>query len=274
MRPLYALRATRVRRSVRDGGPNTPASSSARLKGRCHSPCKVGIPTIDLPGRHDWIHLDVIAAQPHANPPRRSVRQRLSERGQSLVEFTLVLPLLLFLVVTLGDFGRVFAAGITLESAARAAAEAAAAEYLREPGAINSPPTVASGGYARVHSYAWRSVCDEASSLPNAAPAVGPAECSGLPTIVCVHDGADPNCSNVYNVGGSLPPGCTASAPGLRPTNTQAGGTETSRYVEVRVCYRFSTLLQLDIPFIGGTLSPLGGDFYLERTRSFTVADY
>jgi hypothetical protein len=218
--------------------------------------------------------LDVITSPLHREPPFRSVRRRLRERGQSLVEFTMVLPLLLFLVVTVGDFGRVFAAGITLDSAARAAAETAAAEYLREPGALASPSTVSTAGYVRVHSYAWRSVCDEASSLPNAAPGTGGGECSGLPTVVCVHDGLDPNCTNVYNVGGTLPTGCAASAPGMRPSNAQTGGPEFSRYVEVRVCYRFSTLLQLDIPFFGGTLSPLGGDFFLERTRTFTVADY
>jgi hypothetical protein len=194
-----------------------------------------------------------------------------------MVEFTMVLPILLFLVFTLGDFGRVFAASITVESAARTAAEVAAAEYLREPGAIPTPPdppSVSAAGYARVHQYAWQSVCDEASSLPNASPGTGGGECGGLPTVVCVHDGYDPDCANAYNAGAGIPAACGALAPGTRPTNVQTGGTETSRYVEVRVCYRFSTFFAIDIPFIGGTLSPLGGDFYIERIRTFTVADY
>jgi hypothetical protein len=89
-----------------------------------------------------------------------------------------------------------------------------------------------------------------------------------------VHDGIDPGCSNAYNVGGGIPAACGTLAPAARPTNAKTGVTETSRYVEVRVCYRFSTFFQVQLPFIGGQLSPLGGDFYVERTRMFTVADY
>lgn len=209
--------------------------------------------------------------------PLRGSADRRRQYGQSLVELTLVLPILLFLVITIGDFGRLFAASITVESAARTAAETAAAEYLREPGANPTPPdppTVTAAGYARVHRYAWQSVCDEASSLPNASPGAGGGECADLPTVVCVHDGLDPDCAAAYSVGGGIPASCTALAPGARPTNAQTGGTEPSRYVEVRVCYRFSTFFQFNIPFVGGTLSPLGGSFYIERVRTFTVADY
>ena len=46
-----------------------------------------------------------------------------SRRGQSVVEFALVLPMLLVLLLGVADFGRVFAAGITVEAAARNAAE-------------------------------------------------------------------------------------------------------------------------------------------------------
>ena len=38
-------------------------------------------------------------------------------RGQSLVEFALVLPMLLVLLLGIADFGRVFQAGITTEAA-------------------------------------------------------------------------------------------------------------------------------------------------------------
>jgi len=36
----------------------------------------------------------------------------------------------------------------------------------------------------------------------------------------------------------------------------------------------FTAFFGMDIPFFGGRLSPLAGDFYLERIRTFTVADY
>ncbi len=57
---------------------------------------------------------------------RRRPTPAVSPRGQSLVEFALVLPLLLILLLGVADFGRVFAAGITLEAAARNASEVVA----------------------------------------------------------------------------------------------------------------------------------------------------
>jgi Flp pilus assembly protein TadG len=45
------------------------------------------------------------------------------ERGQGLVEFGLVVPIMFMLVVALGDFGRVFTSGIAVEAAAREAAD-------------------------------------------------------------------------------------------------------------------------------------------------------
>lgn len=195
--------------------------------------------------------------------------------GQSLVEFALVFPLLMILLLTVVDFGRVFSAGIIIESAARAAAETGSAEYLREVTRV-APGPVTTSGYASIHRAAWQSICDEAAGLPNAAPGSGGGECSGLPTVVCVHDNADSECSNAYNVGGSIPAGCPTLQAGVRPTNVQQAesGTNSWPYVEVRVCYRFSALLSLNIPWIGGTLSPLGGDFFLERSRTFQVTNY
>jgi TadE-like protein len=187
--------------------------------------------------------------------------------GQSVVELALVLPLLMVLLLTIADFGRLFSAGITIESAARTAAETASAEYLRAVTPVD---------YTSVHRAAWQSVCDEASSLPNATPGSGSGECDGLPTVVCVHDGVDPLCRYAYNALGGIPAGCPSLEAGTRPTNAQLpeSGSNSWPYVEVRVCYRFSALLRVNIPFIGGTLSTLGGDFFLERSRTFSVANY
>ena len=104
---------------------------------------------------------------------RRPTRTATTSRGQSLVEFTLILPIMLIILLVVGDFGRMFAAGITVESAARNAAEVAAAEYNRA-----SLPSI---DYTAVHKAAWSSVCDEASNLPNATPG-GTRECDGLAT--------------------------------------------------------------------------------------------
>jgi hypothetical protein len=183
----------------------------------------------------------------------------------------------LVLLLTVVDFGRIFSAGITIESAARAAAETSAAQYLTELTRVTPMPgTIDNAGYARIHAAAWQSVCDEAATLPNATPGAGGGSCTGLVTVVCVHDNADPLCGDSYNDGGGIPAGCPTLAVGSRPANAQQSesGTQSWPYVEVRVCYRFSSLMQLQIPSIGGSLSPIGGDFYLERTRVFDVANY
>ncbi|HTK45249.1 MAG TPA: TadE/TadG family type IV pilus assembly protein [Patescibacteria group bacterium] len=187
--------------------------------------------------------------------------------GQSMVEFALTLPILLFLLLTIADFGRYFNAGISVESSARAAAEIAAQEYLRAP-----TPT----DYATIHRDAWSAICDESSSLANVSYPTPGSECSGIPTAVCVHDGLDDQCGTVYNAGGAVPAACPGLQVGSLPTNAVIGesGVEVHTFVEVRVCYRFSTMLNVTLPFIGGSLSPLSGNFYIERTRMFTVANY
>jgi hypothetical protein len=192
-----------------------------------------------------------------------------------MVEFALVLPLLLVLLLTVVDFGRIFNAGITIESAARTAAETAAAEYLREAARV-APGPISTSGYASVHQAAWQSVCDEAATLPNAAPGGGGGECVGLATVACVHDNLDPICAEAYNDSSGIPAECAGLASATRPSNSQASEStgQSWPYVEVRVCYRFSALLAMNIPWIGGTISPLGGDFYLEKSRMFLVANY
>ena len=60
-------------------------------------------------------------------------RMRRRQRGQSLAEFALITPVLLMLVVTVADFGRVFATSVEVEAAARDAAEFAANDYVSNP---------------------------------------------------------------------------------------------------------------------------------------------
>jgi Flp pilus assembly protein TadG len=53
-----------------------------------------------------------------STPPRRTGRS-----GQSLVEFSLVVPLMLLMVVAIADFGRLYVSAVAVESAAREAAD-------------------------------------------------------------------------------------------------------------------------------------------------------
>jgi Flp pilus assembly protein TadG len=61
-------------------------------------------------------------------PSRRAVRARRKDRGQSLVEFALVLPLVLLLTLGIVDAARLFAADVSLTNGVREAALFAAAK--------------------------------------------------------------------------------------------------------------------------------------------------
>ena len=198
-----------------------------------------------------------------------------SRRGQSLVEFALVLPMLIVLLLGIADFGRVFQAGIVTEAAARSGAESAALERLR-----NKPDPLAPTDpdyYERLHQIAAQAACAETKVLPNttyvpddpSTPTVDEEACPAMPIIaVCVQDGNDPGC-------GALAPGYAGTPPAQCSGLTHAwtddsGGLVGSHSVEVRLCYRFTTLfnLHMTLPF-GWGLSL--GDIYLERARTFVV---
>lgn len=200
---------------------------------------------------------------PAGGPGRSGAMPRVgSSRGQSVTEFALVVPFLLIILLTVADFGRYFAASLNVESIARAAAEVSAQEYVRS----------ATPDYAALDSYAWQSVCDEAKGLANVTYNGPVTQCDGIPTLVCVHDGIDPNCGTPYNAGGGVPAQCSVITDPI--TNAQTGGSELSKYVEVRVCYRFSTVFGFSIPFLGGDMSTLSGNFYVQKIRTFAVTDY
>lgn len=201
-------------------------------------------------------------------------RHRDADRGQSLVEFALVLPMLLVLLLGLADFGRVFAAGITVEAAARNAAEAAAQEYVQ---LIRANGALVATDYQHLHNVALASLCHESTVLPNYAESSG--TCTMPVAAVCVHLAADDTTSPPDPLCGqdavSPPPQCADVNPSNPSWNTEnAEGSGSLAYVEVRVCYRFTTLFNLQnlhLP-MGSSISL--GDVYLQRTRIFTVACY
>lgn len=81
-----------------------------------------------------------------------------SRRGQALVEFAILLPILAGLAGGVIDFARVYQASMTLQSATRSAAESAAT-------------TSSTSGDAQVE--AQRVVCTEAQRLPGFVPGSG-----------------------------------------------------------------------------------------------------
>ena len=196
-----------------------------------------------------------------------------SRRGQSFVEFALVLPMLLVLLLGIADFGRVFQAGIALEAAARDAAEVGAIQRLRDgPPDLTTDPTY----YADLHAVIAATACEEMEVIPPPRDFAAGPDCPQLSAIrVCVHDGGDVDCGvPTYRYDNPVPPECSDiySAP-APPAWTSIAGTEiTSHRVEVQVCYQFTSMLfpnlNLSLPMNTGLSLT---DIYLQRTRSFVV---
>jgi len=182
-----------------------------------------------------------------------------------MVEFALVTPILIMLLVIVADFGRVFAASLSIEAAARDAAEIGANEYLAGPPDPLAQPALTGDPvyYAAIHQKIARAVCAETSDLANSTFDSATGACVGMPLIqVCVHDSRDTECAGEAQ-SATIPAGCSNMA--TPPSNAHAG-SNTPRWVEVRICYQFTPLLQLPILSFG--------EFWLERTRTFTIPCY
>jgi len=172
--------------------------------------------------------------------------------------------MLLVLLLGIADFGRVFHAGIVMESAARDAAEVASQEYLQIRRATD-PATAAD--FDRIRAQAEAAVCEEATLLPDGGP------CSVVHAAVCIHDDA----AELANYGS----GCGAGSSGAPADCTELHDAWPSLWssgmlpsVEVRVCYRFDTIIptaDLRLPMGNGINL---GSVWLQRDRAFAVADY
>jgi len=210
---------------------------------------------------------------------------RDEHRGQALVEFGLTLPLLLVILLGVADLGRVFQAGIVMESAARAAAEAAALEYVRDQPPDPSEPDYATFNsttyYQRLHELAAQAACEEARILTNTTYDSANRDCttggSGdqWPVVLaCVHDDdpttgrpGDPLCGDPIAGYASSHADCDRTDGGW--TNTP--DIQGHFYVEVRVCYRFTTLFSVTLPMATGITV---GEVILQKDAHFSVADY
>ncbi|MFL5726400.1 MAG: TadE family protein [Chloroflexota bacterium] len=193
-------------------------------------------------------------------------RPRHTTRGQSLVEFALVTPILLFLVVLVADFGRVFATVVLVEGAARNAAEAVANAYVATPpgGALNVPaPAYDAAYYDPLHAAAAESVCAETAELPNANFDPGTGRCPGMPLVAtCIHDGRDSCGGADDDQNAAIPAECDELLTAMAPTQAAGAG----RYVEVRICYRFQSILRMPLLSFG--------DIWVQRTRTFVIPCY
>ena len=202
----------------------------------------------------------------------QSISQR-SVRGQSLVEFALMLPMLLVLLLGIADFGRVFSQGILLEAAVRNAAEAAAQELVQLE--RNKPLGLEDSDYERLHDVALTALCEEARLLPDRTVEMD-GTCSMPVIAVCVHDADQGDATPAGQCGtdaGSPPSECTVMDKPWNPVIEQTGVSDPLPYVEVRACYQFKTLIATDLRLPFGW-SVKFGDVWLQRDRSFVAGNY
>jgi hypothetical protein len=170
------------------------------------------------------------------------VRTRPAIRGQSMVEFALILPLFLFLALAIVDFARVFSAAITLESAAREAADYGTL-YRWHWNSANRPVTEAE---------MERRACTASSTLDDydePAGTVNHATCS--------------NPAFSYQL--IQPPGvsdCSAVPREAAPC-----------WVEVTLEHDFEVIVPLSLEFFDTRLG-LPAEVSLARTSLFAVSDF
>jgi len=180
--------------------------------------------------------------------------------GQSLVEFALVLPLLLVLLLGISDLGRVFTSAIASEAAPRNAAEAAAQEYLQlsqQTGGL-SP-----SDYQDLHDRALEVACREAERLPSRVLDLQ-GDCTMPHIAVCVHDDAEGDANSCGQESTGAPIECTEMSAAWSPA--RSGPVGGRPYVEVRFCYRFDPII----------IVPFGdwGSIWLQKSNAFAVANY
>jgi TadE-like protein len=171
-------------------------------------------------------------------------------RGQSLVELALILPLLLIMALAVFDFARAFATAITIESAAREAADFGGLYPWHwdsaDPAAI---PATEQEMETRACTSA-SNLSDYAGDDPDSPPAPGVVECTN-PTVTYTLLPDPANTPNCYDVPRDQVP-CR---------------------VEVTVTHEFEVIVPLRLRF-GDTVLGLPESVTIERTSTFAVSNF
>lgn len=156
--------------------------------------------------------------------------RRRRERGQSLVEVAIFVPIVIVLFLAVGDLARVFAAMISVESAAREAADWGAYRPGNwDTGVPTYPVTVAE---------MERRACTAAMELEDYQGASDGSTCTN-PTFECFFGTGTPT-------GTCEPPGCDPL--------TDASGCDSYR-VRVRLTYTFNLVSPGELLALPSTLT-------------------
>jgi TadE-like protein len=169
------------------------------------------------------------------------------ERGQSVVEFALVLPIMVFLMLAVIDFARIFTTMLSVESAAREAADFGTFGSQKWNDAIVTMPV--DGTEAKMHHRA----CVASSDLPD-------------------YVGPDESCTNPsFSYELSLDKGATwvPYSPGL---GCDDATREPPCWLKVTLSYDFRVIVPLNLQFLDISLG-LPSTLTFERESIFAMTD-
>jgi hypothetical protein len=166
--------------------------------------------------------------------------RRSGSRGQSVVEFALVLPIMVVLLFAIVDFARIYTTMMSIESAAREAAdygtELGAAKWLPDPDPA-PPPAGADATVVDMREHA----CIAASDLPDYSTSGGDEDA----------DGVDDGCTNP-SFAYCVTPADGAPCGSLNPADgCEATTREPPCKVTVTLTYNFRLLAPLNIEVMG-----------------------
>jgi Flp pilus assembly protein TadG len=187
-------------------------------------------------------------ARPGRLGDRRSpgAAYRATERGQSVVELAIIVPVLMFLFLAIADFARLYTTMLTVEAAAREAAD-----------------------FGTLYPWNWDG--DPADPTSNVAKTV-----EGMEDRACIaasnlsdYVGPDDACSNpsfAYDLD-EAPAGVAEDACDVVPR------TSTPCNVVVTLTYDFRLIVPVSIPFFGGSLG-FPSTLTFDRTSVFAISDF
>jgi hypothetical protein len=165
---------------------------------------------------------------------------RRTERGQGIAEFAIIVPILLLLVMGIGDFGRLYSSAVAVEAAAREAADYGAFDSNQWTTA-NQPITA---------SEMERRACTAASKLPDYSEPAG-----------TVNHATCTNPTFSYCLEGTSGSSCPASPP-FDCWNPPSNDTCV---VHVIMAYQFHTIV---------AIAPFPSELDFSRESRFAVSDH
>jgi Flp pilus assembly protein TadG len=170
------------------------------------------------------------------------------DRGQSVVEFALVAPIMIVLLVAIVDFARVYTTMVTVESAAREAAD-----YGTTLGAVKWDPAVATTTEAEMK----RRACIASMNLPDYADA-----------------DSDPatGCDNPVFEHCIQPSDLSACGP-LNPLDgCEVATREPPCWVKVTLTYDFQLFSPIRLEILGATIG-FPASITIKRDSVFAITD-